>query len=261
MTLLLSPTGELRLRKLVEQAVRPVRASEQTKLRIRLEMLAHLTDIYGEELAKSSSEAQALDAAASRFGAPGDLTGELTRSLPGHERWLWQIERYERWLDRWFGRAQGEPYFRFAARSILTLTALNVVLFALVCSFAWSTSGRADATPISFILRLVPLVIAFQLVALLGTQFIESLTEKQAGVKRWSALIALALASSAVLLLCVASFWWSLTGRLFTADELARVAATLLAAVGGLAALIAFACDCVRVRKHSLAAWRQLELD
>ena len=81
-----TPASELQLCKLVEQAVRPVRASEQTKLRIRLEMLAHLTEIYGEELATSSSEAEALDVTARRFGAPAELVGELTRSLPRHER-------------------------------------------------------------------------------------------------------------------------------------------------------------------------------
>ena len=175
--------------------------------------------------------------------------------------WLWHIERYERLLDRWFGRRHGEPYFRFAARSFLTVTAPNVFLFALVYSFSWSTGGSTDATPFGFIMRLVPLLIVFQLVAQLGTQFIETLTEKQTGVMRWGALIALAIAASAFLLLCLASFWWSLTGRLFTAAELARVAATLLTAVGGLAALIAVACDYARTRKQSFAVWRQLEID
>jgi hypothetical protein len=51
----ISPTAEIALRKQVERAVRPVLAREKRKLRMREELLAHLTAIFGEEQQPSAT--------------------------------------------------------------------------------------------------------------------------------------------------------------------------------------------------------------
>ena len=55
---------------LVERAVRPVLAGPARKLRMREELLAHLTGIYEEELARAGDEAAARAEAVRRFGDP-----------------------------------------------------------------------------------------------------------------------------------------------------------------------------------------------
>lgn len=72
----------LALMKIVERAVRPVRANTIRKLKIRDELLAHLTAIYDEELTRLDDPALAVAAAAKRFGDPTELTDELQQTVP-----------------------------------------------------------------------------------------------------------------------------------------------------------------------------------
>jgi hypothetical protein len=72
----------------VERAVRPVRARPARKLKMRQELLAHLTGIYDEELARRGDPAAALAEARHRFGDPAALTRELQDSVPAAERVL-----------------------------------------------------------------------------------------------------------------------------------------------------------------------------
>ena len=69
------------LRVVVERVVRPVRVSDVRKLRMREELLDHLTAVYEEELGRLGDEGAALTRATERFGVPGDLTEELQRSV------------------------------------------------------------------------------------------------------------------------------------------------------------------------------------
>jgi hypothetical protein len=70
----------------VERAVRPVRAGVLRKLRMRRELLAHLTTIFEEEKARVGDEPAALEAALRRFGDPAALTRELQETVPVVER-------------------------------------------------------------------------------------------------------------------------------------------------------------------------------
>jgi ATP-dependent Clp protease ATP-binding subunit ClpA len=72
--------------KIVERAVRPVRAGTAWKRKTREELLAHLTAIYDEELEQSHDPNAAFKAAAERFGDPAELVQELAASLPAGER-------------------------------------------------------------------------------------------------------------------------------------------------------------------------------
>jgi hypothetical protein len=72
----------------VERAVRPVRAEPARKLKMRHELLTHLTSIYEEELARRSDPAAARAEALRRFGDPAALTRELQDSVPVLQRIL-----------------------------------------------------------------------------------------------------------------------------------------------------------------------------
>lgn len=94
---------------LVERAVRPVQAGPKKKLRVREELLAHLTAIHEEELARLGDDALARAEAIRRFGDPVALTTELQQSL------LWQ-DRIDARLNRAFGWRPGESGTRYSMR-------------------------------------------------------------------------------------------------------------------------------------------------
>lgn len=73
--------------KIVERIVRPVPANVPRKRKMREELLAHLTAIYGEEHARLHNSEAALHAAARRLGEPAELSQQLEQSLPTGERW------------------------------------------------------------------------------------------------------------------------------------------------------------------------------
>jgi ATP-dependent Clp protease ATP-binding subunit ClpC len=86
--------ARVRLMKIVERAVRPVRASVGRKRKMREELLAHLTAIYDEELERLKNPAAAADEAAKRFGEPLELAHEIELALPLHERLNYFVERW-----------------------------------------------------------------------------------------------------------------------------------------------------------------------
>ena len=71
-----------RLKVCVEAAVRPIRASQRRKDRMRDELLSHVTEVYGEEIARTNDEQAAVSAALLRFGTPADLSRELQATVP-----------------------------------------------------------------------------------------------------------------------------------------------------------------------------------
>jgi Clp amino terminal domain, pathogenicity island component len=83
--------------KLVERTVRPIHASLAKKRKMREELLAHLTGIYEEELARAVNPTAALRAAAERFGDPATLAGEFNGSLPWTERANYLFSRSLGW--------------------------------------------------------------------------------------------------------------------------------------------------------------------
>jgi hypothetical protein len=108
--------------KVVERAVRPVRASTARKRKMREELFMHLTAIYDQELARLRDPNAALAAAARRFGDPLELADELQTSLPYHER----ISHFVEYRFAW--RAP-ESVARYALRqAAVTLCILAVVL-------------------------------------------------------------------------------------------------------------------------------------
>jgi hypothetical protein len=119
---------------LVERAVRPVCAGPRTKLRMREELLAHLTGIYEAELARLGDEAAARAEAVRRFGDPAALTTELKESVSVGDR-----------IDGWLNMSLGWRAPESSARHTLRLAALLLVylLPLVLVSLIVTAKGRA----------------------------------------------------------------------------------------------------------------------
>ena len=73
----------------VERVVRPVHASTRRKMKMREELLGHLTASYQEGLANGLKEEDAVRHALERFGDPAVLRADLQASVPAVERMLY----------------------------------------------------------------------------------------------------------------------------------------------------------------------------
>jgi hypothetical protein len=124
------------LKVLVERAVRPVRASFARKNRMRQELLAHVGDVFDEEVARDKDEPAALERTARRFGDPAELTGSLQASVPTSDA----LERFVDWL--WY--RPGEATVWRALRHGLLVT-LGAVL--LLGQFLWAVWVRLGGWP------------------------------------------------------------------------------------------------------------------
>jgi hypothetical protein len=131
------------LQVLIERAVRPVRASAFSKRRIREELLAHVTAVFEEELARVGGEQAAIDRTAERFGDPADLTGQLQASVPAFD----SVRRYAERIAELVSFRPGESALRRAARfsiiieaaAILFLLAMTLLLRRMLG--AWPTEA------------------------------------------------------------------------------------------------------------------------
>ena len=92
----------------VERIVRPVRARQSRKLRMRRELLGHLQAAMEEERGKGADEVAAFEQANQRLGDPAELTRELQRAVPWFE-WLLLARTPDKWngwekrAGKWFG--------------------------------------------------------------------------------------------------------------------------------------------------------------
>ena len=148
----------LALMKIVERAVRPVRANTIRKRKIRDELLAHLTAIYDEELTRLDDPALAVAAAAKRFGDPTELTDELQQTVP-------RRERLENRLESWFGWHAPETATRWMLRMALQLGFLMLGMCLLVLVVAqrelgWSYSLLMAIRPVIAFAVVLPISIA-----------------------------------------------------------------------------------------------------
>jgi hypothetical protein len=93
----------------VERVVRPMRADPRRKMKMRQELLAHLTSAYEEAKARLGNESLAQEEAVRRFGNPTELTRELQASVPFHERVLFAPLPGTKWLTALERRLAGKP--------------------------------------------------------------------------------------------------------------------------------------------------------
>jgi hypothetical protein len=129
-----------RLKILVERAVRPVRASMCRKGKMREELLAHVTAVFEEEVARLGDEQAALARTAQRFGDPAELTGQLQEAVPALER---VVER----LAGWVSVRPGEATPRRAVRYVLSSAGIALLLLLVMLLLLRGVVGEwpADA--------------------------------------------------------------------------------------------------------------------
>jgi len=109
----------------VEKAVRPARVGWEHQVRIREELMAHVTGIFEEEWRRLGDEPAAAQEAVHRFGDPAKLTDELNASRSFEQRFAYLMER-------WFGWRAPESAARYtvrlSVRIFLTILAVMVVV-------------------------------------------------------------------------------------------------------------------------------------
>ena len=257
----ISPVADLAMRKQIERAVRPVVATVMRKLRMREELLAHLTAIFVEEQQRLGDEAAALAATRERFGDPAELTAELNRSVGRWERFAAAVEHWERRVDQAVSMKKDEPLSRYALRSLAGFTVLTmgpIVLMAIVCGMWWIVDGPPDSGVSLLLPRVLPLAIVSQWSILVATAYVDSLTTT--GSRRWAVLFVLSAVWSLILTALAAAFWWSISQRGLNPGDVAIMGARTWAIVASLLALIAFAVDYSRALRRQREAWTLLEI-
>lgn len=216
----------------VERVVRPVEAGPTKKLRMREELLAHLTCIYEEELARLGDEAAARAEAIRRFGDPVALTVELQHSV----KWS---DRVDARLNRAFGWRPGEPAVRYSARlsSLVGLLILPWLLFALVLAGLGRPNEAAVPTVEEF-LRLFGGVFVFVPISVFALS-IFSIRMRDAmfgalGTRQsWRRVVGFAGLSLLSFPALGALFFWVSLGNVFVlAEELSSARALVASAAG-----------------------------
>ncbi len=99
----------LKLKTIVERAVRPVQATISRKKKIREELLAHVTAVFEDELPRCADEARALIRVEQRFGNPNELARTLQETVP-------TIDRIETFFGRLYQPHARESLLRRACR-------------------------------------------------------------------------------------------------------------------------------------------------
>jgi len=202
----------IELRTQVERIVRPIRATAHRKNRMREELLAHLGELYQQELlAHPDNKVAALTVACKRFGEPAALRAELQATVPAVERFL--ALPLPSAQGR-FQRRPGESTLDYTRRTVVWATVINAVvwlLLVLVCAIGLQRE-RARYTSSGGILTLIAVyVVSFPLLAygpaLLCEQVWRTWQKRSAadGSARRRATVSAALWLSAVLAVYVGS--------------------------------------------------------
>jgi ATP-dependent Clp protease ATP-binding subunit ClpC len=142
------------LMKIVERAVRPVRAGIVRKRRMREELLAHLTAIYEDELSRTGDPSSAVQAAAARFGNPSELATELNAALS-------YTERFSYFVERWVLYRAPESAARYSVRLSgymlgLVASILGIVFAGVLLRYGWIADVRTLLGVFAAIVVLTP---------------------------------------------------------------------------------------------------------
>jgi len=244
--------NELRIH--VERAVRPIRATEATKLKMREELFAHLTAIYEEERARGADEPTAVALAKERIGTAAELTAELDATIPRNERWGAALERH---LGRSSAKSDTHYVLRISCCYAAFLLVVSTVVPLVLCltqvdGHSYKSLGEHFLHRTRYALP----ILAWVQVNISAIVFIEvrlSTARRVMRVALWSTAGGLIVWATSGLLL------WSLTGEMSAAIDamkpspwllLAVVVGSSIAAVTGLHAR----------EKAKLAPWVELEL-
>jgi hypothetical protein len=180
------------LKRVVEQAVRPVGATMTRKRQMREELLAHLMAIFDEEAERLGDEQAALEQAKQRFGDPGELTTQLQQAVP---RW----DRCRSILEN-MGYRPSESAWHLAAKHFLAML-LIYLLWLPTWELAHGHLRPADAQGIMALL-LVGAVLWIALFNVILSVVLAPLLNKIGPVlasKRWGRILLAVLCGLVVL--------------------------------------------------------------
>lgn len=250
---------QLELMKHVERAVRPVVAPLARKMRVRKELLSHLSDLYEQELARAGDCERATTSAMKRLGEPRELTPELQATVP--------------WFERWEGRVgvalqrrPEESTVRYALRQSIGMASLVLLMMALLCVVVGMEGAMFVATESRGLFLLLRLSVTLVVGYFIGTFVFVLLGHGiggiiRSGLNRWracAAAIGLALPGGLVAFLIVGAMFVAITGRpAVLVEEFHSIWALLLAAP---AVLLWVAIAVNREQRHA-AKWTELVID
>jgi hypothetical protein len=141
--------------KIVERAVRPVRAIAPRKRKMREELLAHLSAVYEEELMCLHDPAAAMQEAARRFGAPAQLARELESSLTFMDRRVYSFSHKFEWRPP---ESAARYTFRLAVNCFITIAIVYCVAAAIALSrLGWSLAVWIAIRPIVPLMAFIPI--------------------------------------------------------------------------------------------------------
>jgi hypothetical protein len=137
----------------VERVVRPICASIRRKMKMREELLGHLTASYQEALANGLKEEDAIRHALERFGDPAVLRAELQASVPAYERVLYsRLPFHDRIITtghRLLWRRNNESVLYHALRVWLFNAICIAGLDALLFAFQAAALGAIRTVPLA----------------------------------------------------------------------------------------------------------------
>jgi hypothetical protein len=191
----------------VERIVRPIRAMDGHKDRMRQELLAHLEASFEQERTKLNDDALAARRAIAGLGDPDQLRIEMQDSVS-------QLELLKARIEKIFGWRAPEPAWRYTLRSGAAVCAVFLVLVpvVLLCFLPF------DFQVSLFVLRqmLFMGLLTGANVFVLGWLYFKMRDNlhQAFGIKRsWLRLLAYLLASAAMVEASLLLFLWAGTGE------------------------------------------------
>lgn len=244
--------------KIVERAVRPVRASEASKLSMRVELLGHLTALFEEERARLGDDDAALESACSRFGDPAELSRELDRSVSCRGRLAWAEDRLVRTFERQFGYRRDRSSAWHLGRMTLLATASSLGVSGFVAFAVFVLLGENATSEELLSLSPFPFFVAALSFLLHGSGLALAASCYDAERPRWKRIVPQAIGCVVAMTVLFYALWW------FVVDDVSRLLADLpiVSAVLGLIpiGLILAAWSSERAERP-LREWSRLELD
>ena len=129
----MNETVLLKLKIIIERAVRPVKAPLSRKKKMREELLAHVTGVFEEEISHHLDEATALFEVEKRFGDPIELSRKLQETVSTINRVEWHLAQWlqTRPAESLLHRATRVGVMSFVFQLILTVPAIIFVVLYL----------------------------------------------------------------------------------------------------------------------------------
>lgn len=182
---------EHELRVCVERCVRPIRASNRCKDRMRSELFAHLHGVFEDERLSVETDEAALEKTRQRFGDPANICAELQGTVPWIVRLMCApLDRRGRWYRR-----PHESAIRYDFRVMLWVGAFSALFYTALVVVAMvlrSGMNRPRALPGMLAAGVLACMLAPTFV-LLNSAKRESL--RRMGQWKWARLVSFAVSA------------------------------------------------------------------